>query len=304
MTSLSRLRRLFLLLAILISLAGCAGAFASPAVLVAGHTDDALNRLQEYLPPMVNYTDPHPSPSTGEYAAPETKPAADWTVVTYNLRLGEAIDETIAAFRTVEPLIAADVVLMQEMDAAGVDTLARALGYNHVYFPASVAEDGDDFGNAILARGAIRDPAKLTLPGLHPLTGQQRTATRATIELAGVEALVYSTHIEVATAPPSLRAAQVAAIIEDVPEEATRVIVGGDFNTVTGRGVAALAEQFAAGGLTQATAELGPTYTRFGLRPSATDHVFARGFTGLEAGVLHEIEASDHFPVWVRFAQP
>jgi endonuclease/exonuclease/phosphatase family metal-dependent hydrolase len=150
----------------------------------------------------------------------------------------------------------------------------------------------------------MSDPVKLILPGLHPVTGQGRTATRATVTIDGREIVVYSTHIEVATAPPSFRAAQFAAILDDIPDDAAHVITGGDFNTVTGRGVGALAELYAAGGLAHNSAGLGPTYTRFGLRPSAADHIFSRGFEHLDAGVLGEVTASDHFPVWARLAIP
>jgi endonuclease/exonuclease/phosphatase family metal-dependent hydrolase len=180
--------------------------------------------------------------------------------------------------------------------------LARALGYDYVYAPASVAEDGDDFGNAILSPWPLSDARKIILPGLHPLTGQQRTATRATARVGHEDVVLYSTHIEIATAPVDLRVAQMAAVLADVPDAAERVIIGGDFNTVTGRGVAALAEQYAAGGLDHATPGLGPTLTRFGLRPSAADHLFTRGFDVLDAGVLDEVSASDHFPVWARLS--
>jgi endonuclease/exonuclease/phosphatase family metal-dependent hydrolase len=253
---------------------------------------------------MKNYTDPQAPPATGEFAATPAEFSGELIVVTYNLRYGEAIDEMIDAFRTVEPLPEAGIILLQEMDAAGVDMVARELGYNYVYYPASVAADGDDFGNAILARWPISDPAKLILPGLHPITGQGRTATRATVTIDGTEVLVYSTHVEVATAPPSFRAAQFAALLDDVPDDAAHVIAGGDFNTVTGRGVNALAEMYAAGGLSLNSADLGPTYTRFGLRPSAADHIFSRGFEHRDAGVLGNVTASDHFPVWVRLEMP
>ena len=240
--------------------------------------------------------------------APDTAPD-EWVVVSYNLRYGEAITETIAAFQSIEPLPAADVVMMQEMHESGVSAVAQALGYNYVYYPASVAAHGDNFGNAILSRWPISDPAKIILPGLHPLTGQQRTATRATLSIGDedtgtAEVLVYSIHAETATAPRSLRRAQFEAIVNSIPPDAQRVIIGGDFNTVTGRGVNQLAQLFDAGGIDHASAALGPTFTRFGLRPSATDHIFYRGFQRQDAGVLGHITASDHFPVWARLAVP
>jgi endonuclease/exonuclease/phosphatase family metal-dependent hydrolase len=221
-------------------------------------------------------------------------------IVSYNLHFGEAVAEAVAAFRDTAALQAADIILLQEMDEAGVDTFARTLGYNYVYYPASVGPNGHNFGNAILSLWPIEDPAKLILPGVHPLSGQQRTATRATVRLGGEAVRVYSTHLEIATAPPSMRVRQSAAILKDIPADTAYVIVGGDFNTVTPRGVTLLGKQFSAGQMHHDSAGLGPTLRRFGVRPSAADHLFSRGFSRLDAGVLHEVGASDHFPVWVR----
>ena len=46
----------------------------------------------------------------------------------------------------------------------------------------------------------------------------------------------------------------------------------------------------------------GPTVSKFGLQPSAADHIFARGLTVLGLGRVDSITASDHFPVWVELA--
>ena len=268
----------------------------------AGAADESL--LEEILPQMENFTQPNGPKYAGNFAPDNPPGDADLLIVSYNLRYGEAITATIRALREADPLPMADVILLQEMDEVGVATIAQELGFNYVYYPASVAEDGDNFGTAILSRWPITQPGKLILPGLHPLTGQQRTATRAVVTVADKDMLVYSTHVEVATAPPAYRAAQFAAILDDIPADAGHVIVGGDFNTITERGVNALAEQFAAAGLAHNSADLGPTFTRFGVRPSATDHIFSRGFTKIDAGVRDDITASDHFPVWTRLALP
>lgn len=248
----------------------------------------------------VNYTDPSGPLYRGDFAAEPGAIPDQLLVVTYNLKYAEAVDEAIVAFRAVAPLPQADIILMQEMDAPATERIARELRYNYVYYPASVAEDGDDFGNAILSRWPIYEPAKLILPGLHPLSGQQRIATRANIRIGDKDVLVYSAHTEIATAPGALREGQVAAILADIPAEAPWVIIGGDFNNVTSQSVGELTDQFAASGLSHATSGLGPTVTRYGLRPSAADHIFTRGFTAQDAGVLRDVLASDHYPLWVR----
>ena len=285
-----------LLLLALLAVAALAAVALNTPVL----TTSAALALRAQLPQTKNYTDPAGPLLSGGHAPTPLPTPDELVVVTYNLRYGEAISQTVAAFQTIEPLPAADFILLQEMDEAGVVALAQSLGYDYVYTPASVAEDGDDFGNAILSRWPLSDARKIILPGLHPLTGQQRTATRATARVGGADLVLYSTHIEIATAPVELRVAQMAAVLADVPDAAARVIIGGDFNVVTGEGVVTLAEQYAAGGLDHATPGLGPTLTRFGLRPSAADHLFTRGFDVLDAGVLGDVSASDHFPVWAR----
>ncbi len=295
---------LALLLAALVALAGCdAGATSSYEMFtlsVGRSVIDADDLDDMSLAQTENHDDPHGPLFAGNFAPAAPAPPDALLVVSYNLRYGEAVAEAIRAYREVAPLPAADIILLQEMDEAGAGALARELGYNYVYYPASVAVDGDNFGNAILARWPIREPHKLILPRHHPVTGQQRTATRAVVDVAGTEVLVYSTHIETATAPPALRAAQFQAILDDIPDDAGHVIIGGDFNTVTRRGVANLARLYADHDLAHNSDGLGPTFTRFGMRPSATDHIFSRGFEQLEAGVLGELVMSDHFPVWVR----
>lgn len=285
--------------------AGAAAWALAPEPALATAQDGEEDRLlEDILPQTSNFDHPNGPKFIGAFATETPAADSDFVAVSYNLRYGEAVTETIRAFREVDPLPAADIIMLQEMDEDGVAKIARELDFNYVYYPASVAGDGDNFGNAILSRWPITDPTKLILPGLHPLTGQQRTATRAIVHLGEVEILVYSTHIEVVTAPPAYREAQFEAILADIPTTASHVIVGGDFNTITARGVDALAELYADSGLAHASAGLGPTFTRFGMRPAATDHLFSRGFTLGDAGVLDGITASDHFPVWGRFSIP
>lgn len=291
----------------LLPLAGSALGAAGTAVagaLYLPESEAMLDLSEGFVEQMKNHSDADGPLFSGEYAAEPPSRPDSLVVVSYNLRYGEAVTETIDAFRSVDPLNEAGIILLQEMDESGVERLARELGYNYVYYPASVAEDGDNFGNAILARWPITDPVKLILPGLHPITGQQRTATRAVVHIGDLALLAYSTHIETATAPPSVRAVQFDAVLDDVPAAAGQVILGGDFNTVTVWGVTALADRFAFGNMAHDSAGLGPTYTRFGVRPSATDHIFSRGFERLDAGVLRGVVASDHFPVWTRYSLP
>ena len=303
MHSTSLLRRAAGLLLVALALTGVAAmAFGRAAPM-----SPSVMALRARLPQTTNYTDPTGPLLSGRFASAALPAPDELVVVTFNLRYAEAIEEAVAAFQTVAPLPAADFILLQEMDEAGAVALARALGYDYVYAPASVAEDGDDFGNAILSRWPLSDPRKIILPGLHPLSGQQRTATRATArvgeaDMGHADVVLYSVHLEIATAPPELRREQAAAVLADVPDDAPAVIIGGDFNTIMARGVAGLAEQAAADDLQLLTAGLEPTLTRFGRPLARADHIVTRGFERLDGGVLSEVTASDHFPVWARLA--
>lgn len=248
----------------------------------------------------VNYSDPYGPLYIGLKSRPHEPTDSDLVVVTYNLKYAENIEEAIDALQTKTPLAGADIILLQEMDPDGVANIAQRLGLNYVYSPASITRDGNDFGNAILTPWLIRDPQKLILPGLHPLTGQQRIAIRSLIEVGGREVLVYSTHVEIATALPAFRSAQIQAILDDIPPDAHYVIVGGDFNTVSRPGVVRLATQTSNADLDHNTAGIGSTFTRFGLSIFAPDHIFSRGFDLIDGGVLKSVTASDHYPVWVR----
>jgi endonuclease/exonuclease/phosphatase family metal-dependent hydrolase len=280
--------RVFNYFALLLLLTGGTGVLSVSASLIA--IDHAL----------ANYKSVDGPGYSGRHAATDSRQADEIRVVSYNIRYGEQIEEVVSAFASIGSIKDADIILLQEMDEAGTAEIARRLGYNYVYYPASIAPDGDNFGNAVLARWPIADSKKLVLPGLHPLTGQQRTATRATVRIGDEAVLVYSTHIEVATAPPAMRAAQIQAIIDDIPADAPRVIVGGDFNTVTNKGVQALGDRFDTAGMNHDTADLGPTFIRWGRKLAATDHIFSRGFDRHESGVVTEVSASDHLPVWTQ----
>src|SRR5688572_28886333 len=57
-------------------------------------------------------------------------------VVTFNVERGRRVDQAVAALQSHPALRGADVIALQEMSAAGVDAVARALRMNLLYFPA------------------------------------------------------------------------------------------------------------------------------------------------------------------------
>src|ERR1041384_4413084 len=67
-------------------------------------------------------------------------------VVTYNVQWGKNVDRAINVLQTRAPLPDADIVVLQEMYAAGTRRIADALGMSWVYYPAAVHPKlGHDF---------------------------------------------------------------------------------------------------------------------------------------------------------------
>ncbi|GAB4539768.1 MAG: hypothetical protein Kow0063_28880 [Anaerolineae bacterium] len=249
----------------------------------------------------MNYEDPLGPRYEGWFTGGQPAFEGRLKVVTYNINRGLAVDRAIEELKAFEALRDPDILLLQEMDERGTEQVARALGHNFVYYPASVFPwTGRNFGNAILTRWRIVDSSKIILPYRGLVNQQLRIAVRATIAIDGMEIVAYSVHTETYTLPPHQRKAQVSAIVEDIGNGNGHVVVGGDFNTVSKRSIRRMAGQFAEIDLVQATAGLGPTVSVLGWQPVALDHIFTRGLRVLGAGKVDVIAASDHFPVWVE----
>mgnify|MGYP001817860365 FL=1 len=187
------------------------------------------------------------------------------------------------------------------MDEDGTDQVAQALRHNYVYYPASVfPRTKRTFGNAILSKWPLSQPGKILLPYRGLNNQQLRIAVRGMVTIDDLEVATYSVHTETYTVPPRHRKAQIAAVVDDIGPGNGYAVAGGDFNTVSNRSIKRMVGQFAQFGLVRASKGAGPTVSKFGLKPSAADHIFARGLTVLEAGKIDPISASDHFPVWVK----
>jgi endonuclease/exonuclease/phosphatase family metal-dependent hydrolase len=237
----------------------------------------------------------------GRYAGVQPDFDGELRVVTWNIKFSETVDTAIAELRQVEALRDADVLLLQEMDEVGVESIAQSLAYNYVYYPATVHYRTDrNFGVAILSKWPMSDARKLALPHENPVTGQSRIAARALILAGDREVLTYNVHTETVVLSPKRRNEQIEFVVEDIErEDYAHVIVGSDFNTLTPASISGLDERFGRVGLARVSRGRGPT-----VKPAALgltlDHVFARGVSVLERGVWAETKASDHYPVWVR----
>jgi endonuclease/exonuclease/phosphatase family metal-dependent hydrolase len=216
-------------------------------------------------------------------------------IVTFNIKYSRQIDRAIDLLSSEGPLLGADIIALQEMDAEGVERIARALGLAYVYYPAAVHPRADkDFGNAVLVRGRIEEDHKLILPHAGRFGGMRRIAVAATARVGGQRLRIYSIHLGT---PKDLsgaaRKAQVDAIVEDARNAGLPVVVAGDCNARGG-----VAAAFRAAGFRWPTEGVGRTISLF-----SWDHVFVRGLEGgsvLPSGAVDSRGASDHRAVWVE----
>jgi endonuclease/exonuclease/phosphatase family metal-dependent hydrolase len=224
----------------------------------------------------------------------------DIRVVTFNIAYGLEVDRAIAALTRHPALRDADLVALQEMDAPGVEAIARALYMNYVYYPVSLSPKyGRDFGNALLSPWPIEDTRKVLLPHTSRIVKQGRAAVAARVRIADRTFQVYSVHLgsPFGTSPGNRRR-QAEVVLADARSFEGPVIVAGDFNSH------GLGERFLAEGFAWPTRHVGASVRGF-----SYDHIFVRGLrvAGTEAGVARDVkDASDHRPVWaeLHLAEP
>jgi endonuclease/exonuclease/phosphatase family metal-dependent hydrolase len=243
----------------------------------------------------VNLLNPTSPKFEGSYAQPmmaTTDTGTRIRVVSFNIKLADRIEPAIGVLRSNE-LRDADIISLQEMDDAGVDRIARALGLNYVYYPGSIHPVRHRyFGPAILTRWPIEDTRKVILPYEAPVRHQRRNATAATIAVGDRCIRVYAVHLETQLrATQRERESQANAILADAAGTRCPVVVAGDFNS------RAIGKYFEQRGYAWPTEHVGKTISFF-----SWDHIFVRGLglpDSAPAGQVREVHgASDHHPVW------
>jgi endonuclease/exonuclease/phosphatase family metal-dependent hydrolase len=213
-------------------------------------------------------------------------------IVSFNIEFARRIDGAIALLTSDPALRGADVILLQEMDAAGTQRVAHALGMWYVYYPAIFHRRARrDFGNAVLSRWPIIDDAKLVLPHPSRYARTHRSATAATLRVGTTRVRVYSTHLgTIADISAGRRRDQLRAILADAADR-PHVVIGGDLNDAT---IGLVAQD---AGYAWPTRH-GPTTTRF----ARWDHIFLKGLespdTAAAGTVVDARRVSDHRPVW------
>lgn len=226
-------------------------------------------------------------------AAVETCPhPCTLRIVSFNSQFARDVDGAIALFASDSALRGADVILLQEMDAAGTEKLATALGRSYVYYPAIFhRRTRRDVGNAVLSRWPIVEDAKLVLPHPSRYARTHRIATSATLRVGASQVRVYSTHLgTIADIAPGPRQEQLRFIVADAAHHRF-VVIGGDLNDASVGLIAQVA------GYTWPT-RYGPRTHRLG----RWDHVLLKGLKSPESAasgtVVDSRGVSDHRAVW------
>lgn len=221
--------------------------------------------------------------------------------VTWNIQFGIGAEAAATSLLHHEALRDADIVLLQEMDEAGTALIAEKVGMHYVFAAASLhPKSGRDFGNAILSPWPVTDAAIVDLPHQSVVQGQPRIVVRATVAVGPDCIDTCSVHTEVPTLSSSKRKEQFATIASATAAKGfDLLLIGGDFNTVSRRGIETAVDRLATIGAVRVSRDAGPTLRRGG-REFTLDHVFARGLQPLDTGVVTGIDASDHRPLWVN----
>ncbi len=219
--------------------------------------------------------------------------------MSWNIEFGLRPDEAARDLSAHEDLVGADVVMLQEMDRPGSESIAEALGFHHAFAAAAIFPGtGRELGNTILSRSPLSAVREIALPHTARFGGQARSALVASIDVAGTAVAVYSVHAETVLLRYARRLDQYATVAEDLQQHppATPVIVGGDFNTVGRREVRGLVRTMSDAGLDHVSSPSAPTFSRFG-RDFTLDHVFTRHVVCRSSAVVTDSTASDHRPI-------
>ncbi|MBI4462711.1 MAG: endonuclease/exonuclease/phosphatase family protein [Acidobacteria bacterium] len=243
-------------------------------------------------------------------------------IVSFNVHYAREPLELADALRASDAVAEADVFLIQEIEAhdhepaSRAAQLASALNLNYVYAPARATHPGCTHGLAILSRYPLRDVEVIPLPQFDlRFNTHRRIALAATLDVGRAPVRFYNLHLDTRLNPAD-RQEQLRPVVERARADAvSRVVIGGDFNTVPIRWLGrvfpifysdqgeAVDEVMRQEGfetkLNGAGATLRRSFLRFRL-----DTIYTRGLAVRASGSADDVEGSDHRPVWIEVAWP
>lgn len=237
-------------------------------------------------------------------------------IVSYNIRWrgGDDLRRLIELLKSDPEIGGAAVIGLQEVDrnrkrTGNVNTvrlMAEELGMYYAWAapPTPPAKDGEareeETGVAILSPYPLSDVKRFVLPHAGP-GGRRRAAVGATVQIGQRSVRVYSLHAEIRTSNEK-RLAQFRAVLEDLNAHHAhieRVVVLGDFNTLTGKDVDATTRLFETEKFSTPFANGASTWKTF-IIELKLDWLWLRGLTPVRHGIDKKVSLSDHWPLWVE----
>jgi endonuclease/exonuclease/phosphatase family metal-dependent hydrolase len=253
-----------------------------------------------------------PLVETGQFAEKNVTPPGRLKIVSYNVH-GPQKDDIEKLFGTLErhpALRDAHVLALQEANRyrqkSGRRNIARELAerlkMNYVYavensYPES--NGGGARGLAILSRLPLTDIERLELPHRGP-GGRLRIGLFATVQVGATALRLCNTHLETRLAKEK-KAEQMSLMVTKLKQSspAQKMIVLGDFNTITDGTRKALAAVFEQHGFTTPLRGDEKTFQRYFVWRPTLDWVYLSNLRVLEHKVEEDVTASDHRPLWV-----
>ncbi len=228
-------------------------------------------------------------------------------VVSYNIAFARECELAARELAADPRLGRADILLLQEMDPAGTELVARRLGMNYVYCPAYVhRHHGRPWGTAILTRWPVVGHDSVVLPHPNPFSNNHRRAAVADIAVGGQVVRAISLHLSTVVIGLPGRLEQLRTLLQQAGDTPHPLILGGDFNNGNRRELTRMRQTLRRFGLRQVrlpdegTAQPGPLDL---LGTSLQlDHFFFRGLRAGSAGLGRNYHSSDHTPIWAILA--
>lgn len=251
-----------------------------------------------------DYTDiTKPRFASGNFHRKIASSNEDITIILYNIKFSEKIDEAINIFKNNIGLRDAEFIFLQEMDLEGVQKISKALDYNYVYYPTSRHPfHGNDFGNAILSKWKFINDEKIIF-GYSKYVKRQRVAIKATVGFGDKVIELYNVHMHVKITAKE-RSKRLQRLIDKSKMGSNYCIIGGDFNTFWTNERNVVRNKFLKSGFKLANEDVGWTFKHwiFLNKKYFLDHIFSRGFQLIDSGKVEDQSASDHVPVWSKLS--
>jgi endonuclease/exonuclease/phosphatase family metal-dependent hydrolase len=254
---------------------------------------------------------------TGSAAKPAVASASPDVIkiVSYNIRWrgGDDLNKLIALLRDDPEIGRATIIGLQEVDrnkkrTGNVNTvrrMAEELGLYYAWAAPPPPEKNqkpqeEETGVAILSPCPLADVRRFVLPNEGP-NGRRRAAIGATVQIGSTPVRVYSLHAETRTTNER-RLQQFQTVLDDAQTnhaKIERVVVLGDFNTITGKDVDATTKLFTSARFETPFSNDEETWRTFIIKLKL-DWLWLRNLRPIEHGIDRDIGLSDHWPLWTK----